>query len=196
VVASRLLTAAVVVLVLINVGLFYTVLTRDDGSSANRSAVVHATATVTATGVRHSQSPTASPSRESAASGPRHRQSPTATPSRESASSGPRTTPAEATARSHGFDAIVLTRKTYVTKPFRALRVTGTWLTPRPDARGQVRLELRRGAGWSAFPLPAVPDGSGRFVAYINLGPAGRYLLRVVGAGGGPVSAPVVVTVR
>ena len=90
----------------------------------------------------------------------------------------------------------MLARKAYEAEPFRVVRVSGTVRTPSPAARDQVHLEVRKGAGWSTFPLPAVTGAEGRFTAFVSLGSPGRYRLRVVAAGGGPVSDPFLVTVR
>ena len=104
--------------------------------------------------------------------------------------------PTAASSPQAGADAIVLARKTYEAAPFRVVRVSGTVRTPSPAARDQVHLEVRRGAGWSTFPLPAVTGAEGQFTAFVSLGSPGRYRLRVVAAGGGPVSDPFLVTVR
>ena len=169
---DRAVRAAVVLLVLLNAGLFYAVLTRDRTPSADSTP-----SRVSPTAARSSRAPTT-------------------TAAAPSSSAGTPTFPTAASSPQAGADAIVLARKTYEAAPFRVVRVSGTVRTPSPAARDQVHLEVRRGAGWSTFPLPAVTGAEGQFTAFVSLGSPGRYRLRVVAAGGGPVSDPFLVTVR
>lgn len=171
---SRLLTSAVLVLALINVGLFVAVLTRDDGGSATGGGTIASASPAAGSTAGSTASPTARPTA-----------SPTASPTAES-------TAQAATTR----DVLLLTRTAFVARPFRAVPVTGVWRPPSSGMHRKVRVEVRRAGRWSPFPLPAAADAKGRFTAYLDLGAPGRYRLRVVGDGGGPVSAPFTVTVR
>ena len=198
---DRAVRVAVVLLVLLNAGLFYAVLTRDRTPSADSTP-----SRAAPSAARSSRAPTstaAAPS--SSASTPTAR----ATPTTKTTAGSPSTRatagdtspsvlsfPSAASSPETGADAIVLARKTYEAAPFRVVRVSGTVRTPSPAARDQVHLEVRRGAGWSTFPLPAVTGAEGQFTAFVSLGSPGRYRLRVVAAGGGPVSDPFLVTVR
>jgi len=206
---DRALRAAVLVLVLLNAGLFYAVLTRDRTPSADSTPSRAAPTTVRTTRV-----PTTTAAAPSSTSTPTVRA--TRTTPRSPTTRATRTTPSSPTTRATaggtspsvlsfpsaasspetGADAIVLARKAYEAEPFRVVRVSGTVRTPSPAARDQVHLEVRKGAGWSAFPLPAVTGAEGQFTAFVSLGSPGRYRLRVVAAGGGPVSDPFLVTVR
>jgi len=204
---DRAVRVAVVLLVLLNAGLFYAVLTRDRTPSADSTP-----SRAAPSAARSSQAPTstaAAPS--SSASTPTARATPTtpSSPTTKTTAGSPTTRatagdtspsvlsfPSAASSPETGADAIVLARKTYEAAPFRVVRVSGTVRTPSPAARDQVHLEVRRGAGWSTFPLPAVTGAEGQFTAFVSLGSPGRYRLRVVAAGGGPVSDPFLVTVR
>ena len=204
---DRAVRVAVVLLVLLNAGLFYAVLTRDRTPSADSTP-----SRAAPSAARSSRAPTstaAAPS--SSASTPTARATPTtpSSPTTKTTAGSPTTRatagdtspsvlsfPSAASSPETGADAIVLARKTYEAAPFRVVRVSGTVRTPSPAARDQVHLEVRRGAGWSTFPLPAVTGAEGQFTAFVSLGSPGRYRLRVVAAGGGPVSDPFLVTVR
>jgi hypothetical protein len=174
---DRVVRVAVVVLVLLNVGLFYVALTRDRGASVDRTPTQ-----ASPTSVRTSRAPTTTAS----APKPAPKPSPSVT----------RTTKAPDASPSAATDAILLTRRAYEAVPFRVVRVTGTMRTPSPAARGQVHVEMRRAGGWSTFPLPAVTGSEGRFTAFVSIGSPGRYRMRVVAAGGRPASDPFLVTVR
>jgi hypothetical protein len=88
---------------------------------------------------------------------------------------GPSSTP------SSSAHAIKLAKSVYQGQPFKAVKITGTWEKgARPEPGTPLRVELRRGDAWSPFPLPAVTGPSGEFTAYVELGAAGRYRLRVV----------------
>lgn len=197
---DRAVRAAVVLLVLLNAGLFYAVLTRDRTPPADSTP-----SRAAPTAVRSSRAPTTTASAPSpSASTPTTRVTPTtrATGSPTTRATAGHTSPSvlsfptAASSPEAGADAIVLARKAYEAAPFRVVRVSGTVRTPSPAARDQVHLEVRRGAGWSTFPLPAVTGAEGQFTAFVSLGSPGRYRLRVVAAGGGPVSDPFLVTVR
>jgi hypothetical protein len=205
---DRAVRAAVVLLVLLNAGLFYAVLTRDRTPSADSTP-----SRAAPTAVRSSRAPTTT-APSSSASTPTARPTPTTktmagSPPTKTTAGSPTTRatagdtsssvlsfPTAASSPQAGADAIVLARKAYEAAPFRVVRVSGTVRTPSPAARDQVHLEVRKGAGWSTFPLPAVTGAEGRFTAFVSLGSPGRYRLRVVAAGGGPVSDPFLVTVR
>jgi hypothetical protein len=170
-VANRLLIVAVLVLVLLNVGLFVAVLTQDNGPSEGQNTVAaHRTSARTSV-----SSAPASPHRTQSASS---------------------TSRSETPAPSPLADDIVLTKNAFVARPFEGVRVTGVWRTAGLGVRRAVHLEVRRRTGWSRFPLPAVTDASGRFTAFVNLGAPGSYQLRVVGDAGGPTSDSFLVTVR
>jgi hypothetical protein len=98
--------------------------------------------------------------------------------------------------RSPSGEHLVLDRTALVAEPFRPVAITGAWTGSPTRVYPTVHVEMLRGDRWTAFPLPAVVTRSGRFTAYAALGPSGQYRLRVVGAGGEPVSDPVMVTVR
>jgi hypothetical protein len=73
---------------------------------------------------------------------------------------------------------IETTSASYFGRPFETIEIPGRYRgvhTPRP-----LRVELRAPGGWTPFPLPAVTAPSGRFRAYVELGKAGRYHLRIV----------------
>lgn len=197
---DRAVRAAVVLLVLLNAGLFYAVLTRDrtpsQDSTPSRAAP---TATRSSRAATTTPSPTSTPTvraTPTTRATPTRRATPTALTTAADTSPPALSFPTAASSPEAGADAIVLARKTYEAAPFRVVRVSGTVRTPGPAARDQVRLEVRRGAAWSPFPLPAVTGAEGRFTAFVSLGSPGRYRLRVVATGGSPVSDPFLVTVR
>jgi hypothetical protein len=61
--------------------------------------------------------------------------------------------------------------------PFQPVRIQGTYRGG-PDTFLQVQ-RWERGE-WLSFPLPTKTDQSGQFTAYVELGPPGRYRLRVL----------------
>jgi hypothetical protein len=155
------MTAALVLLVLLDVVLLYALLTRDVDDPADVG--------------------------DATAGGP----SAVRESSRDSTPRRPASTGADP-----GLGRLVLDPAPLVAAPFRPVAIRGTWRSaPTTRSRAAVHVEVRRAGGWSAFPLPAVVKASGRFTAYAALGAQGRYRVRVVGAGGKPVSTPVVVTV-
>jgi hypothetical protein len=180
------LTVAVVLLVLVNLGLVYVLLTRDRGGGSGGTA-----ASTPAAGRHRTSVPatTAAPSR-TPSSHPSTQASPHRSP-RPSSRPSP-TSVARASSGGH----LVLDSTALVAAPFRPVAVTGAWTGTQPTARPTVHVEVLQGGRWSPFPLPAVVAASGRFTAYAALGPRGQYRLRVVASGGQPVSDPVVVTVR
>jgi len=204
---DRAVRVAVVLLVLLNAGLFYAVLTRDRTPSADSTP-----SRAAPSAARSSRAPTstaAAPSSSASTPTARATRTTPSSPTTKTTAGSPTTRatagdtspsilsfPSAASSPETGADAIVLARKTYEAAPFRVVRVSGTVRTPSPAARDQVHLEVRRGAGWSTFPLPAVTGAEGQFTAFVSLGSPGRYRLRVVAAGGGPVSDPFLVTVR
>ena len=199
---DRVVRVAVVLLVLLNAGLFYAALTRDRTASVDRTPTqvspTHASPT-------HASPTHASPTHASPTHEPTRRSPATTatTASTASTASAPETT-SEATrptktvdaSPSAATEAIVLTRGAYEAEPFRVVRVTGTLRTGSPAARGRVHVEMRQGDGWSTFPLPAVTGSEGRFTAFVSIGSPGRYRMRVVAAGGRPASDPFLVTIR
>jgi len=202
---DRAVRVAVVLLVLLNAGLFYAVLTRDRTPSADSTP-----SRAAPSAARSSRAPTSTePSSSARTPTARATRTTPSSPTTKTTAGSPTTRatagdtspsvlsfPSAASSPETGADAIVLARKTYEAAPFRVVRVSGTVRTPSPAARDQVHLEVRRGAGWSTFPLPAVTGAEGQFTAFVSLGSPGRYRLRVVAAGGGPVSDPFLVTVR
>ena len=59
-----------------------------------------------------------------------------------------------------------------------------------------MRVQLWQAGKWVNFPLATKTDQSGRFTAYVEPGPPGRYLLRVVDADSGATSKPIVVVIK
>ena len=65
----------------------------------------------------------------------------------------------------------------YFGEPFETIQIPGTYVGV--DGPARLRLQMRRAAGWTWFPLPVVTQPSGEFRAYVELG-AGQYRLRLV----------------
>jgi hypothetical protein len=78
-------------------------------------------------------------------------------------------------------------------EPFQPVRIQGTY---RGGADTFVRVQLWQAGKWVNFPLATKTDQSGRFTAYVEPGPPGRYLLRVVDADSGATSKPFVLVIK
>jgi hypothetical protein len=78
-------------------------------------------------------------------------------------------------------------------EPFQPVRLQGTY---RGGADTFVRVQLWQAGKWVNFPLATKTDQSGRFTAYVEPGPPGRYLLRVVDADSGATSQPFVLVIK
>jgi hypothetical protein len=65
----------------------------------------------------------------------------------------------------------------YFGEPYETIQIPGTYSGV--DGPARLRLQMRRAAGWTWFPLPVVTQPSGEFRAYVELG-AGQYRLRLV----------------
>jgi hypothetical protein len=163
----RWTNAALVLLVLVNVWLVYALLTRDGSTPKEPSWAGSGSRDAAAEG-------SGAPVQGSAGPSP-HKSSPTR--------------PAPRPGR------LVIEHGPLVAAPFRPVAIRGVWRPAPAGGRATVQVQMRRGRGWSPFPLSAVVRASGRFTAYAALGPRGHYLVRVVGSGGRPVSRPVDVTV-
>jgi hypothetical protein len=78
-------------------------------------------------------------------------------------------------------------------KPFQILRIKGTY----PDGADTfVQVQHWDAGRWVPFPLPAKTDKSGKFTAYAEPGPPGRYRLRVLEPTSGAMSKTFVVVVK
>ncbi len=80
----------------------------------------------------------------------------------------------------------------YFGAPLETIHIPGTYHGV--NAATELRLQLRRPEGWTAFPLPVVTHPSGEFRAYVELG-AGRYRLRVMDPRTGERSANITLLV-
>jgi hypothetical protein len=78
-------------------------------------------------------------------------------------------------------------------RPFEAVRIQGTY---HGGAETFLRVQRWERGMWLDFPLPTKTDRSGRFTAYIELGRAGRYWIRVVDPGSAVTSKPFVLVIR
>ena len=65
----------------------------------------------------------------------------------------------------------------YFGEPFETIQIPGTYVGV--DGPERLRLQIRRAAGWTWFPLPVFTQPSGEFRAFVELG-AGQYRLRLV----------------
>ena len=59
-----------------------------------------------------------------------------------------------------------------------------------------VRVQHWEDGKWMPFPIPAKTDQSGEFTAYVELGQAGKYRLRVLDPDSGVKSDPFVLVIR
>jgi hypothetical protein len=90
-------------------------------------------------------------------------------------------------------NAIQVVRSADATDPFEIVRIQGLY---RGGADTMVRIQRWEDGEWRAFPIPAKTDQSGGFNAYVELGKAGRYRLRVQDPATGATSEPFVLEVQ
>jgi hypothetical protein len=91
---------------------------------------------------------------------------------------GPTTGPSNGSTKTAGKEpTIQLVDFPETARSFKTVRVKGTYRGG-PDTF--VQAQRWEGGQWLDFPLPAKTDESGRFTTFIELGPTGRYRLRVV----------------
>ena len=77
-------------------------------------------------------------------------------------------------------------------RPFQTVRIKGTYRGG-PDTFVQV--QRWEGGEWLASPIPAKTDESGQFTTFVELGPPGRYRLRVVDPDSGVTSETFVLVI-
>ncbi len=80
----------------------------------------------------------------------------------------------------------------YFGEPFETIQIPGTYVGV--DGPERLRLQIRRAAGWTWFPLPVFTQPSGEFRAFVELG-AGQYRLRLVDPETGVMSQVLTVLV-
>jgi hypothetical protein len=78
-------------------------------------------------------------------------------------------------------------------EPFQSVRIQGIY---RGGAAAFVRVQRWQAGKWLDFPLATKTDRSGKFTAYVEPGPPGRYLLRVVDPESGAASKPFVLVIK
>jgi hypothetical protein len=78
-------------------------------------------------------------------------------------------------------------------KPFEIVRIEGRYRNG-PDTFVQV--QRWEGGEWVASPIPAKTDESGKFTTFVELGPPGRYRLRVVDPDSGVTSKTFVLVIK
>jgi hypothetical protein len=90
-------------------------------------------------------------------------------------------------------EAIQLLELAASAKPFQTVRYQGTY-----SGGADTLLQVQRwdGSKWEAFPMPAKTDQSGQFTAFVELGQAGQYRLRVVDPNTGVTSKPFVLMIK
>ena len=78
-------------------------------------------------------------------------------------------------------------------KPFQPVRIDGTH-----HGRADTFLQVQHwyAGRWVPFPLPTKTDQSGKFTAYVEPGPPGRYRLRILDPTSGAQSKPFVLVIR
>ena len=67
---------------------------------------------------------------------------------------------------------------TYFGRPFETIHIPGRYRGVPGSTR--LRVQVKEPAGWTPYPLPTVTLPSGQFRAFIELGEAGKYRLRIV----------------
>jgi hypothetical protein len=78
-------------------------------------------------------------------------------------------------------------------KPFQAVQIKGTY---RGGADALLRVQRWEGGKWLDFPVPTKTDHSGRFTAHVELGPPGRYQLRMLDPDSGVTSKTFVLVIK
>lgn len=163
---ERVALVALGILVVVNLGLLYLLLNRDDAPSPSpeggqvvqgHSAPTRGPATKSAT---RSPTRTATPS-------PTRSPTPTATP-----------TSVERPGTPQPVRRIEVTSRHYFGRPFKTVSITG--VDHGAGAARTLRVEHREQDRWTRFPIPASTRDSGRFTAYVEMGAPGSYRLRIV----------------
>ena len=78
-------------------------------------------------------------------------------------------------------------------KPFATLQIRGTY---RGGADTLLQVQRREAGKGLPYPVTAATDKSGKFTAYVEPGPAGRYQLRVLDPQAGAASKTFVVVIK
>jgi hypothetical protein len=73
---------------------------------------------------------------------------------------------------------IETTSLTYFGRPFETIHIPGRYRGVPGSTR--LRVQVKEPDGWTPYPLPTVTQPSGQFRAFIELGEAGKYRLRIV----------------
>jgi hypothetical protein len=73
---------------------------------------------------------------------------------------------------------IETTSLTYFGRPFETVQIPGRYRGVSGSTR--LRVQVEEPGGWTPYPLPIITQPSGQFRAFIELGEAGRYRLRIV----------------
>jgi hypothetical protein len=90
-------------------------------------------------------------------------------------------------------EAIQLADSPQSAEPFQPVRIQGTY---RGGADRFLRVQVLQGRRWLDFPLVTKTDRSGKFIAYAEPGPPGRYLLRMLDPDSGATSKPFVLVIK
>jgi hypothetical protein len=78
-------------------------------------------------------------------------------------------------------------------EPFRTVRIEGTY----PSGPNRfLQVQRWEGGEWLAFPLHPKTDKSGRFTAFVEPGPPGRYRLRLLDPESGVMSETFVLVIK
>jgi len=78
-------------------------------------------------------------------------------------------------------------------EPFRTVRIEGTY----PSGPNRfLQVQRWEGGEWLAFPLHPKTDKSGRFTAFVEPGPPGRYRLRLLDPESGVTSKTFVLVIK
>ncbi len=104
-------------------------------------------------------------------------------PSETAAATSPSTSP--------GQRALIVRAGSTTVNPYQTVGLAGQ----SQEANSLLRVQRLDDGKWINFPLPTMSDSSGRFAAYVELGKAGVYRLRVVSDATGESSNVVSVTV-